>query len=58
MGAGAKAFSHPEFKAATDADAIVKITLEGKGKMKPVKNVSQEDATAIAAYMLTIGAKK
>jgi mono/diheme cytochrome c family protein len=57
MGAGSKAFGDPEFKAATNADAIVKITLEGQGKMKPVKSVSQEDASAIAAYILTIGAK-
>ena len=58
MGAGSKAFGDPEFKAATNADAIVKVTVEGKGKMKPVKNLSQEEANAIAAYILTIGAKK
>lgn len=58
MGAGSKAFGDPEFKAATNADAIVKVTAEGKGKMKGVKSVTEEEAKAIAAYILTLGAKK
>ena len=57
MGAGSKAFGDPEFKKTATADSIVKDIKEGKGKMKPVK-VTDEEAAAIAAHVLTIGAAK
>jgi mono/diheme cytochrome c family protein len=56
MGAGSKAFGDPEFKKAETVDAIVASIRDGKGKMKPIKNVSQEEAGLIAAYILTMGA--
>lgn len=58
LGAGSKAFGEPEFKAAATIDAIVAITHEGKGKMKPVKTITDDEAKAIAAYILTIGPAK
>src|SRR5262245_55210883 len=58
MGAGSKAFGDPEFKKAATQASIVKDIKEGKGKMKPVKNVTQEDAAAIADYILSISAAK
>lgn len=58
MGAGSKAFGDPAFKKDATADSIVKDVHEGKGKMKPIKNVTPEDATAIAQYILTIPAAK
>jgi mono/diheme cytochrome c family protein len=57
MGAGSKAFGDPEFKKTATADSILKDINEGKGKMKPVK-VTPEEASAIAAHVLTIGAAK
>jgi mono/diheme cytochrome c family protein len=58
MGAGSKAFGDPEFKKTATADSIVKDIKQGKGKMKPVKHVTDEEAAAIAAHILTIGAAK
>jgi mono/diheme cytochrome c family protein len=58
MGEGSKAFGDPAFKSAATADSIVTVTHDGKGKMKPVKGLSDADAKAIAAYVLTIGAAK
>ena len=57
-GAGSKAFGDPEFKKTATVESIVKDTHEGKGKMKPVKNLSDEDAKAIAEYILTIAPAK
>ena len=54
MAEGSKAFGSPEFKKSATVDSIVKDTLEGKGKMKPIK-VTPEEAKAIAAYILTLG---
>lgn len=58
LGAGSKAFCDPEFKAAATVDSIVAVTHEGKGKMKPVKTITDEEAKAIAAHILTIGPAK
>jgi len=58
MAEGSKAFGDPAFKSAATADAIVAVTHDGKGKMKPVKDLPEADAKAIAAYVLTIGAAK
>jgi mono/diheme cytochrome c family protein len=57
MAEGSKAFGSAEFKSSHNADAIAKVTLEGKGKMKPVK-VTEEEAKAIAAYIVMMGAAK
>lgn len=58
MGEGSKAFGDPEFKKSATVEGIVKDTSAGKGKMKPVKGITEDDAKAIAAYILTIGASK
>jgi mono/diheme cytochrome c family protein len=57
-GAGSKAFGDPEYKASASVASIVSATLEGKGKMKPVKSVTEDQAKLIAAHILTIGAAK
>lgn len=57
-GAGSKAFGDPEFKASATVESIVAATRDGKGKMKPVKSVTEEQAKLIAAHVLTIGAAK
>lgn len=57
MGEGSKAFGDPEFKKGATVESIVKATHEGVGKMKPMKSVSDEDAKAIAEYILTLGSK-
>jgi mono/diheme cytochrome c family protein len=57
MGAGSKAFNDPEFKKTATVDSIVKDTLEGKGKMKPIK-VTPEEAKAIAEDILAMPAAK
>ena len=40
----------PNAIAGTPADAVKKAITEGKGKMKPVKSVSAEEADAIAQH--------
>jgi mono/diheme cytochrome c family protein len=57
MGAGSKAFNDPEFKKAATVETIVKETLEGKGKMKPIK-ITEEEAKAIAQEILAMPAAK
>ena len=57
MGAGSKAFGDPEFKKAATVESIVKATHDGVGKMKPVKGLTDEQAKAIADYILTIAPK-
>ena len=58
MGAGSKTFSDPEFKSSATPASIVANIREGKGKMKPVKNVDEAEAGLIATYILTMGAPK
>lgn len=58
MGEGSKAFGDPEFKKAATVDSVVKDTIDGKGKMKPVKNLTPEDVKAIAEYVLAMPEKK
>lgn len=58
FGAGSKAFGDPEFKKSATVESIVSDTRAGKGKMKPVKSVTQDEAKAIATYILTIGVAK
>jgi len=57
-GEGSKAFGDPEFKKTATVETIVKDTHEGKGKMKPLKSVTDEEAKAIAEYVLTLGEAK
>jgi mono/diheme cytochrome c family protein len=58
MGAGSKAFGDPEFKKSAKLETVVSCIREGKGKMKPVRNVTEPEAYAIAAHVLTIGSAK
>jgi len=57
-GAGSKAFGDPEYKTSATVDSIVAITLHGKNKMKPVKNVTEDQAKKIAAYILSMAPTK
>jgi len=58
MGAGSKAFGDPEFKASATVATIFSNVRDGKGKMSPVRNVTEDEAALIAAYILTMGAAK
>jgi mono/diheme cytochrome c family protein len=58
MGEGSKAFGSPEFKTSATAGSIVSDIRDGKGKMKPIKNVTEAQAGLIATYILTMGAEK
>jgi mono/diheme cytochrome c family protein len=58
MGAGSKAFGDPEFKKSATVSSVVVVIRDGKGKMKTVKNVADDEADQIAQYILTIGAEK
>ena len=58
MGEGSKALGDPEFKKTATVDSIVKDTVDGKGKMKPIKNLTPEDTKAIADYILAMPEKK
>ncbi len=58
MGAGSKAFGDPEFKKSATPGSLVASVHDGKGKMKPIKNVTEAEAGLIAAYILTMGAPK
>ena len=55
--AGSKNFNDPEYKKTATAESLVKVAHEGKGKMKPV-TLSPDDASAIAAYILSLPAAK
>ncbi len=54
LGAGSKAFGDPEFKKLATVKTIMADARDGKGKMKAIKNLSDEEAVAIAEYILTI----
>jgi mono/diheme cytochrome c family protein len=55
MGAGSKHFNDPAWKKGETVEGIVKITHEGKGKMKGMKDkINDADAKAIAEYILTL----
>jgi hypothetical protein len=41
-----------------NAAGIEKVITEGKGKMKPVKTLSAEDAKAVAEYIVAMPEKK
>lgn len=58
MGEGSKAFGDPAFKASATVGSIVSDIRDGKGKMKPIKNVTEAEAGLIATYILTMGAEK
>ena len=55
---GSKAFGDPEFKMAATAEAILADIKDGKGKMKPVKSLTDEEAKTVAEYILTIAPAK
>jgi mono/diheme cytochrome c family protein len=52
--AGSKAFGDPAFKKSATAESIIAIVTGGKGKMKPVKALSPEEAMAIADHILAM----
>lgn len=55
MGAGSKNLNDPEWKKSTTVDDIVKLTKEGKGKMKGMADkLSDDQIKAIATYSLTL----
>ena len=54
---GSKSFGDPAFKSAATVDTVVADIKNGKGKMKPVKSLDEAQAKAVAAYVLTLGAK-
>src|SRR5262245_29202770 len=55
-GAGSKNFNDPAFQGAWSADAIAKITSEGKGKMPGYRSkLSPEQIKAVAAHVKTLG---
>jgi cytochrome c oxidase cbb3-type subunit 3 len=55
-GNGSKNFNDPAFQSAWSADAIAKITSEGKGKMPGYgSKLSPEQIKAVAAHVKTLG---
>lgn len=58
MAEGSKAFTSADFKKTATADSIVADTKNGKGKMKPVKSLTDEEAKAIADYILAMAPPK
>ena len=58
MGAGSKAFKDPEFKKTATVESIVKDVHDGKGKMKPIKTLTDAEAKAIAEEILAMPAAK
>jgi mono/diheme cytochrome c family protein len=58
MAEGSKAFGAADFKKGATADAIIADTKNGKGKMKPIKSLTDEEAKAIADYILTMAPAK
>jgi len=57
MAEGSKAFGSADFKKEASADMIVKTVKEGKGKMKAIKTIGDEDLKAIADFILAMPAK-
>lgn len=57
MAEGSKAFTSADFKKEMNEAGILKVVQEGKGKMKAVKSLSEEDAKAVAAYVASMAAK-
>jgi mono/diheme cytochrome c family protein len=58
MAAGSKSFGDPEFKKSATPASIVATIHDGKGKMKPIKNVTEAEAGLIATYILTLDLPK
>ena len=55
-GKGSKNFNDPEFQKTWTAEAIAKITAEGKGKMPGYRSkLSEGQIQAIAAHVKTLG---
>ena len=55
MAAGSKNFNDPAWKASETVEGIVKVTADGKGKMKGLAGkLSPEQMNAIAVYVLTL----
>jgi len=55
MAAGSKNFNDTEWKKTATADGIIKITKEGKGKMKGLgEKLNDEQMKAVADYVLTL----
>lgn len=58
MAAPSLNFNSAEFKKEATVDSIVKDTKNGKGKMKAMKNLTDEDLKAIAEYIIAMPEKK
>jgi len=58
MAEGSKAFTSADFKKTATADSIVADAKNGKGKMKPVKSLTDDEAKAIAEYILAMAPAK
>jgi len=58
MAEGSKAFSSADFKKGATAEAIVADVKNGKGKMKPITSLTDEESKAIADYILTMAPAK
>lgn len=55
MGTGSKNFNDAEWKKTATADGIIKITKEGKGKMKGLgEKLNDAQMKAVADYVLTL----
>ena len=55
MAAGSKNFNDSAWKASETVESVVKVTADGKGKMKgSAGKLSPEQMNAIAAYVLTL----
>jgi mono/diheme cytochrome c family protein len=55
-GKGSKNFNDPAFQSAWDAEAIAKVTAEGRGKMPAYRSTLRpEEIAAIAAHVKTLG---
>ena len=55
MGAGSKNLNDPEWKKTATADGIIKISKEGKGKMKGLgEKLNDAQLKAVADYVLTL----
>ena len=57
MGEPSKNFNAADFKKEATVESIIKDTKDGKGKMKPIKNLTDDDMKAIAEYILAMPAK-
>jgi cytochrome c6 len=59
MGKGSKNFNDPEFQKANTAEAIAKVTADGKNKMPAYKDKLKSDQVqAIADYIKALGSEK